>query len=84
MKDIIERLRVYCHGHPHAKIPWPHRVLHDAAEEINQLRARNERLGEAVEKMRGLAAKQMHKEHFDADWYEMEEIIEQLQKEQPQ
>ncbi len=38
-KDIVERLREACNGHPHAKIPWPHHLLHDAVAEIEQLRA---------------------------------------------
>lgn len=37
--DIAEQLRNACRGHPHARIPWPHRMLHDAAEEIERLRA---------------------------------------------
>lgn len=36
--DIVERLRVACNGHPHAKIAWPHRVLHEGADEIERLR----------------------------------------------
>ena len=31
------RLRQACNGHPHAKIPWPHRLLHEAADEIERL-----------------------------------------------
>lgn len=38
MSDIVERLRAACNGHPHAKIPWPHRVLHEGADEIERLR----------------------------------------------
>lgn len=38
MADIIERLNEACNGHPHAKIPWPHRLLHDARDEIERLR----------------------------------------------
>lgn len=38
MSDIIERINSACVGHPHAKIPWPHRVLHDARAEIERLR----------------------------------------------
>lgn len=30
-------LRAACNGHPHAKIPWPHRVLHDGADTIDDL-----------------------------------------------
>lgn len=39
VSDIIARLNTACVGHPHARIPWPHRLLHDAADEITQLRA---------------------------------------------
>ena len=38
-QDILERLKAFCVGHPHAKIPWPHRELHEAAAEITRLRA---------------------------------------------
>ena len=37
MRNIIERLKEACKGHPHAKIPWPHRLLHDAIDEIERL-----------------------------------------------
>lgn len=37
--DIVTRLGAACVGHPHAKIPWPHRLLHDAIAEIEKLRA---------------------------------------------
>lgn len=36
--DIVERLKAHCNGHPHAKVPWPHRILHEAADEIERLR----------------------------------------------
>jgi hypothetical protein len=46
MTDIIERLKEACNGHPAAKIPWPHRLLHDAIAEIERLRDdRNIRTG---------------------------------------
>lgn len=38
MSDIVERLRQAANGHPYAKIRWPHRVLIDAAHEIERLR----------------------------------------------
>lgn len=38
MEDIVKRLLAACDGHPHAKIKWPHRLLHDAADEIIKLR----------------------------------------------
>ena len=37
MSDLIERLKDACVGKPHAKIAWPHRLLHDAAAEITRL-----------------------------------------------
>ncbi len=37
---MSERLRAACDGHPHAKIPWPHRVLHEAADYIERLEER--------------------------------------------
>jgi hypothetical protein len=36
-QSIAERLRAACDGHPAANIPWPHRVLHEAADEIARL-----------------------------------------------
>ena len=38
MTDIVEKLKDACNGHPDAVIPWPHRVLHEAADEIERLR----------------------------------------------
>ena len=38
MSDLVERLNTACVGHPHARIPWPHRLLHEAAAEIDRLR----------------------------------------------
>lgn len=36
--DIVARLNDACVGHPAARIPWPHRLLHDARDEIVRLR----------------------------------------------
>jgi hypothetical protein len=36
-EKLVERLREACNGHPHAKIAWPHRVLHEAADTIARL-----------------------------------------------
>lgn len=36
--DLVDRLRGACDGHPYAKIEWPHRILHEAADEIGKLR----------------------------------------------
>ena len=38
MPDVLDRLKDACVGHPYAKIPWPHRLLHDAIAEIEKLR----------------------------------------------
>jgi len=43
MDDIIQRLNAACVGQP-AHIPWPHRLLHDAKEEFERLRAEREEL----------------------------------------
>ena len=44
--ELARRLRENCVGHPNARIPWPHRILHEAAalietqaREIAELRA---------------------------------------------
>jgi len=42
MPDIVEQLNEACDGHPSATIPWPHRLLHNAADEIKRLRDRYE------------------------------------------
>ena len=42
--DLVVRLLAACDGHPHAKIAWPHRILHEAAEEILRLRAELRRI----------------------------------------
>lgn len=31
---LVERLRAACTGHPFAKIEWPHRLLHEAADTL--------------------------------------------------
>ena len=36
--DVAARLRAACVGHPAAKISWPHRLLHEGADEIERLR----------------------------------------------
>ena len=50
------RLRSACAGHPAASIPWPHRLLHDAADRIECLTRTLEQaqeclLGDAPEDM---------------------------------
>lgn len=35
--DLIERINAACVGHPHAKIPWPHRLLHECRDRIKAL-----------------------------------------------
>lgn len=34
-----ERIRALCNGHPHAKIAWPHRELHEIAEAVEAIEA---------------------------------------------
>ena len=46
MTDVVKRLLEACNGYPFAKIPWPHRILHEAVEEIQTLRAEIVRLKE--------------------------------------
>lgn len=38
MTDIIDRVNEKCVGYSHAKIKWPHILLHDCKDEIIQLR----------------------------------------------
>lgn len=38
MTDIVEKLGEASKGHPAAKIAWPHRILHESADEIDRLR----------------------------------------------
>ena len=33
---LIARLHESCIGHPNAKVPWPHRLLHDAVEALRE------------------------------------------------
>lgn len=47
-KDLAVRLRAACNGHPHAKIPWPHRILHEAADSIETLRVAHRHAAERV------------------------------------
>ena len=44
MSDLLERLGAACVGHPHAKIAWPHYLLHDAMDAIRERDAEIERL----------------------------------------
>ena len=39
-ETICARLLSACTGHPHALIPWPHRLLHDAVSHISDLTRR--------------------------------------------
>lgn len=41
---IPARLRAACRGHPAAQIPWPHRLLHEAADRIEELDKAGERV----------------------------------------
>jgi hypothetical protein len=35
--ELIAELREHCVGHPHAKIPWPHRPLNEAADRLETI-----------------------------------------------
>ena len=37
LDGLVGRLREACNGHPFATVPWPHRLLHEAADEIERL-----------------------------------------------
>ena len=41
--EIADELRKACSGHPHAKIAWPHRLLHRAADALD---AKDKRIAE--------------------------------------
>jgi len=41
--DVVGKLRALCVGHPYAKVAWPHRELHEAADLITALEARAEK-----------------------------------------
>lgn len=55
--DIIDKLLAACIGYPVTNIPWPHRVLHDAAEEITRLRAELAECKQDAERYRWLRDK---------------------------
>jgi len=37
LEALVRQLREACKGHPNARIPWPHRLLHEAADAIERL-----------------------------------------------
>ena len=49
-RDLVDRLLKACNGHPHALIPWPHRILHDAVAHIQAQAVRIAQLTEAWQK----------------------------------
>jgi hypothetical protein len=48
-RELVARLRAACIGHPDAKIAWPHRLLHDAADTIEALALAEPKWGEIAE-----------------------------------
>jgi len=46
--NLVERLRQACSGHPVAKIAWPHRILHEAADAIERLQKELETARESL------------------------------------
>ena len=76
MSDIVERLRAAANGHPAAEISWPHRVLHDAADEIERLRARLAEAERDAARYRWLRKARehwdvLHREDEDAYWQDL-------------
>ena len=55
--ELVERLRAACNGHPHTTIAWPHRVLHEAADELTALTAKVALLTEALRPFASEAAR---------------------------
>ena len=49
--SITDKLRSAAYGHPIASIPWPHRLLHEAANTISELEAENQRLRNALKEI---------------------------------
>lgn len=47
--ELKERINAACVGHPSAKIPWPHRLLHDCRDAIEALEAKNDRDAQRIE-----------------------------------
>ena len=52
MSDIKDRLLAACNGHPTAAIPWPHRLLHDAIDQIEAQQARIAELEQQLAELR--------------------------------
>jgi hypothetical protein len=51
-----DKLRALCNGHPNAKVPWPHRPLHEAADTLDELLA-------ALELLQGMDFRLPDNEH---------------------
>lgn len=51
MSDLPKRLREACNGHPSAAIPWPHRLLHEAADALDRYLEREAMLTEVFESL---------------------------------
>ena len=78
---MCARLLFACTGHPHALIPWPHRLLHDAVAHISDL---TRRLAEAEAERDSLRKRYdaMH-EHMCALDSVFDDAIDTLRKETP-
>jgi len=63
VEELCKRLEDACTGHPHAKIAWPHRLLHEAAARIRALTAENE----AMRRERDEARESLHLANGTAD-----------------
>lgn len=78
MSDILNRLSDACVGHPHAQIPWPHRVLHEARDEIVRLRAQVARKERALETARKWFDRALADDHDAANDYMNGDLPDQI------
>ena len=66
MNDLLDRLRANCKGYPTAKVPWPHRLLHEAANEIERLRFERDEALELRDNYSGLYVQiQQELDHYN-------------------
>ena len=58
-QDLVQRILQACAGHPNAEIPWPHRILHEAADKVAELQQERDRLYKSIRNIE-FYAKQNH------------------------
>ena len=61
-ESLIFRLRAACNGLPGAVIAWPHRILHEAAEELAAANARIAELEARCAKYKAIIDRAPHHE----------------------